>query len=81
MTTLEQALDTVSQLSTEQQEMLLDIVKHRLVEARRREIEQNAKEAIAAFHQGRLKPQPVEDIITECRIISNSEEVSKPALV
>jgi hypothetical protein len=74
MTTLEQALDAVSQLSSEQQEMLIDIVKHRLIEARRNEIAQNAKEAIAAFHNGELRPQPVDDIIAELRETLEHEE-------
>jgi hypothetical protein len=65
--TLDQALDTVMQLSLEQQEMLLDIVHRRHIESRRQEIAQDAREAIAAFHAGKLKPQPVEEIIAELR--------------
>ena len=65
MVTLEEALMTVNQLSIEQREMLLEIVKNQMIEARREEIAQNAKEAIAAFHRGELKPQPLEDIISE----------------
>ncbi len=74
MTTIEQALDAVSQLSSEHQEMLIDIVKHRLIEAKRRDIAQSAKEAIAAFHQGNLRPQPIDDIITELRETLEHEE-------
>lgn len=47
MVTLEEALMTVNQLSIEQREMLLEIVKNQMIEARREEIAQNAKEAIA----------------------------------
>ena len=65
MVTLEEALMTVNQLSIEQREMLLEIVKNQMIEARREEIAQNAKEAITAFHRGELKPQPLEDIISE----------------
>ena len=65
MVTLEEALMTVNQLSIEQREMLLEIVKNQMIEARREEIAQNAKEVIAAFHRGELKPQPLEDIISE----------------
>jgi hypothetical protein len=36
-----------------------------MIEARREEIAQDAKEAIAAFHRGELKPQPIEEIISE----------------
>jgi hypothetical protein len=55
------------QLSLEQQEMLLDIIHRRHIESRRQEIAQDAREAIAAFHAGKLKPQPVEEIIAELR--------------
>lgn len=37
------------------------------IKRRRRKIAQNAREAIAAFHAGKLKPQPVEEIIAELR--------------
>ena len=67
MTTLEQALDTVSQLPLEQQEMLLKIIENRLSETRRKEIAQDAQEAITAFHQGKLSPQSAEAVITELR--------------
>jgi len=65
--TLDQALDTVMQLPFEQQEMLLDIIHRRHIESRRQEIAQDAQEAIDAFHAGKLKPQPVEEIIAELR--------------
>ena len=65
MITLEEAILTVNQLPVEQREMLLEIVKNQMIETRREEIAQDAKEAIAAFHRGELKPQPVEEIIAE----------------
>jgi len=65
MVTLEDAISTVNQLSIEQREMLLEIVKNQMIEARREEIAQDAKESIAAFHRGELKPQPIEEIISE----------------
>ena len=64
---LDQALDTVMQLSFEEQEMLLDIIRSRHLESRRKEIARDAQESIAAFHTGVLKPQPMNDIITELR--------------
>lgn len=67
MTTLEQALNTVSQLSLEEQEMLLEIIKNRLIETRRQEIALDAKKSIEAFQLEKLKPQPVEEIISELR--------------
>jgi hypothetical protein len=65
MVTLEEAILTVNQLPIEQREMLLEIVKNQMIETRREEMAKNAKEAITAFHQGELKPQPLEDIISE----------------
>ena len=65
MVKLEDAILTINQLSIEQREMLLEIVKNQMIEACREEIAQDAKEAIAAFHRGELKPQPIEEIIPE----------------
>lgn len=65
MTTLEQALDTVAQLPIEQQEMLIEIMHNRLIEARRQEISEDAKKAFASFHQGELTPQTADQIIAE----------------
>lgn len=67
MITLEEALKTVNQLPVEQREMLLEIVKNQMIEAHREEIAQNAKEARSAFQRGELKPQPLEDIISELK--------------
>ncbi len=67
MIDLEQALETVSQLPLEQQEMLLEIMANRLIESRRQEIAQDAQEAISAFHQGRLTPKSATEVIAELR--------------
>ncbi len=65
MTTLEQALNTVSELSIEQQEMLIQIVQNRLIENRRQEIAEDAKQAISSFHKGELKVQTADEVIAE----------------
>jgi hypothetical protein len=65
MVTLEEAISTVNQLPIEQREMLLEIVKNQMIEAQREEIAKDAKEVIAAFRRGDLKPQPIENIISE----------------
>jgi len=65
MNTFEQTLDTVMQLSLEQRDMLINIVRHRNIENRRHQIAKESREAIADFHAGKLKPQPVQDIITK----------------
>jgi hypothetical protein len=63
--TLEEALQTVSQLPPEQQAMLADIIQNRLIENRRKEIAIDAKASIDAFRQGNLKPQSAENVIAE----------------
>ena len=65
MTTLEQALNTVSQLPIEQQEMLIEIIQNRLIENRRQEIAEDAEKAILSFHKGELKPQTADEVIAE----------------
>jgi hypothetical protein len=65
MTTLDHALDTVMELVPEQREMLIDIVQKRQIELRREEILENARQAMADFRAGKLKPQPVDEIIKE----------------
>jgi len=59
---LQEALDVVEQLSPEQQEMLLEVVRHRLVERRRDEIARNAAETHEAFREGRARYGSVEDL-------------------
>ncbi|HRD49056.1 MAG: hypothetical protein JNK95_14845 [Candidatus Competibacter sp.] len=68
MITFDHILDVVMELPDEQQEMLLDIVQHRRLETRRKEIAEMARESLTAFHAGELKPQPVEDIIEKLRL-------------
>ena len=65
MVTLEQAILTVNQLPFEQKEMLLEIVKNQMLEARRAEMAEDAKESIAAFYRGELQPQSLASIISE----------------
>jgi len=65
--TLNQAIDTAMQLPPEQQEMLLEILRGRHIEARRQEIAQDAQESLAAFRAGKLKTQSAEAVIEELR--------------
>jgi hypothetical protein len=57
MTTLNEALGTVMQLSPEEQEMV----------QQRREIARAAEKSLAEFDAGRLKPQSAEEVIGELR--------------
>ena len=44
MMTFDKVLDSVMELPDEQQEMLLDIIQHRRLETRRKEIAEEARE-------------------------------------
>jgi hypothetical protein len=72
--TLDQVIDTVMQLPLEQQEMLVEIIRRRHVEKRRREIALDAEKSIAAFRAGILRPQSLESIIAELRESLEEEE-------
>jgi hypothetical protein len=74
MVTLDQALDAVMQLPSDQQEMLIQILQNRRIESRREEIAQDAKTSITAFHSGQLNPQTAEEAITELRQSLNNVE-------
>ena len=74
MITFENALEAVSQLPREQQELLADIVKKRLVEVRRQEIRSGCREALAEYRTGNLKPMSAEEVISELRCYLESDE-------
>lgn len=72
--TLDYALDIVMQLSSEQREMLVDIVRRREIEARREEIAREAEEAIAAFRRGELKAISVQEAIRQLHAAADADE-------
>jgi uncharacterized protein (DUF305 family) len=81
MTTLNQALDMAVQLPIDQQEMLIDILRHRQIEARRQEIAQSAQESILAYRMGQLKPQSAIDTIRELRdSLAEDEQEDRQAI-
>ena len=67
MMNLNQILEEVMELSEDQQDMLIDIVRHRRIEAQRKDIAEAASESLVLFHSGQLKQQPVEDLIEKLR--------------
>lgn len=73
MTTLDRALETVMQLSLDQQKLLIEIVCQRHIEASRDEIARDAQESIAAFKAGKLKPQSAQAVIAELRRSLNDD--------
>ena len=74
MKTFEQVLDLVTELSLEQQELLIDIVKKRTIQMRRQELVRSSQEALAEFKTGNLKAQTANEAIEELRhYFDNSE--------
>lgn len=74
MITFADALDVVSQLPIEQQEELIDIIKRRNAEARRRQILEECREGLAEYRSGNLKPQTAEEVITDLRSYLDGSE-------
>jgi hypothetical protein len=58
-------LEAADELKTDEKEMLVDILQHRLVEDRRKEIKANIEETREAFKEGLLKPSTIDDIMGE----------------
>ena len=67
MMTLDQALDAVNELPSEQREMLAEILRKRQIEERRNEIAASAREAIKSFQSGDLKAQSADEVIADLR--------------
>lgn len=74
MVTLAAAIEVVEQLPTDQQDMLVQIIRNRQIERRREEIAQNGREALTAYRAGELKSYTAEEAIAELRNILNSPE-------
>jgi homoserine kinase len=68
MVTLEDVLELANQLTNEQQEMLSEIVKKRLHEARRKQIIQDCHEALTEFKAGGLKAMTAQEAIAELEL-------------
>jgi hypothetical protein len=74
MVTFESALDAVSQLSIDQQEILIDILRKRNAEVRRRQIIGECREGLAEYQSGVLKAQTAEEAIADLRSYLDSSE-------
>ena len=64
-TPFQEALEYVERLPVDDQEALVEIVRHRLVEQRRREIAANAQATLRAFREGRASYGTVDDLRRE----------------
>lgn len=74
MITFESALDAVSQLSIEQQEILIDILRKRNAEVRRKEILEECREGLAEYRSGVLVSQTAAVAIVDLRSYLNDAE-------
>jgi hypothetical protein len=66
-TTIQQALEAVEDLDSEDQAALVEIVQKRLVERRRAEIAENARLTGQAFKEGRARYGNVNDLKRDLR--------------
>jgi hypothetical protein len=58
----QQAIEVVESLSADDQLLLIDVIKRRLIEKRRTEIAQAAADTVLAVHEGRAKFGDVKDL-------------------
>jgi hypothetical protein len=63
--TFQEALEIVESLPEEQRESLMDIVKRRLIEARRDRLAQNIKEAREEYKRGKTRKGSIADLMNE----------------
>jgi cation transport regulator ChaB len=64
-TTFAGVLESVEQLSLEEQEELIDLVRHRLAEQRRDEIAANISLAVEEYRSGQTQRGTVDDLLAE----------------
>ena len=72
LSNLDKVLDAAMELPLEQQEMLIQILKNRIVENRRDEIATDAAASVAEFQAGRFKVQTAAEVIQELREYLNN---------
>ena len=60
--TLNSLLAKVDKLPLEQQETLVEVVRHRVIEERRKQIAGNAEKTLRAFRLGKAKSGTVDDL-------------------
>ncbi|AVH72314.1 hypothetical protein [Nostoc sp. 'Lobaria pulmonaria (5183) cyanobiont'] len=72
LSNLDRVLDAAMELPLEQQEILVQILKNRIIESRRDEIASDAAVSIIEFQAGRLKIQTAAEAIEELREYLNN---------
>ena len=64
-TTFSDVLETIENFTIDEKETLIDILQHRLQEAKRQKIVNSVEEANREFERGDLKPASVDEIMRE----------------
>ncbi len=64
-TTFAEVLEKIESFSFEEKETLVDILQHRIIEQRRKEILKEVKNAESEFEQGLCKPMSADEFIQE----------------
>jgi TRAP-type C4-dicarboxylate transport system substrate-binding protein len=64
-TPFEVALDVLDRLPSDDQEAIIEIVRRRMIDRRRREIAANAQTTLQAFREGRASYGTVDDLRQE----------------
>lgn len=64
-TTFADVLETIETFSIDEKETLVDILQHRLQEAKRQRIVRSVEESRREFEKGELKSASVEEIMSE----------------
>jgi hypothetical protein len=64
-TPFDAALDVIDRLPPDDQEAIIEIVRRRLIDRRRREIADNAEATLQAFREGRASYGTVDDLRRE----------------
>jgi hypothetical protein len=72
LSNLDKVLEAAMTLPLEQQEMLVQILKKRIIESRRDEIASDAADSITEFQAGTLKLQTAAEAIQELREYLNN---------
>lgn len=62
-TSFSELLEAVDHLSLDEQESLIDVVRHRIAEYRRQEISSLILSARKEYQQGKLSPEKPQDIM------------------
>ncbi|MBX2967774.1 MAG: hypothetical protein KF803_00250 [Cyclobacteriaceae bacterium] len=66
---IDKVLDSVMKLDFYSREVILEVLKNRQIEARREEIQQNAKRAKTEFLKGKIKPSAADSIIERLKTL------------